>query len=308
MARPCSLWERSPAMLGAHVSLKNIKEGLVGLGGERRVRFSLPCSPLFLPLRTLFNLQIPLAERPFIKDEYRPKAQMLEGLELWSTCHLEPSLPAGSHSPLREAWLLRTVSDGALTPKDGWVSAFQNIDLCSILSMSWTGPVQGSGSEMCMDYFRWNVFLWLCILLGTFNTLATWCKELSHWKRPWCWERLKAGGEGTTEDEMVGWHHRLNGHEFEQAPGVGDGQGGLACCSPWGRKESDTTELLSWTGTFLQLSSQVHAMVLQSRFSAPGLHWPHQVSTQLRAQELCAFLCFGIYWIWQPIRLSRTSL
>ena len=48
-----------------------------------------------------------------------------------------------------------------------------------------------------------------------------------------------------TEDEMVGWHHRLNGHEFEQALGVGDGQGGLAGCSPWGRKESDTTEQLN---------------------------------------------------------------
>ena len=47
---------------------------------------------------------------------------------------------------------------------------------------------------------------------------------------------------GTTEDEMVGWHHRLNGCEFEEAPGDGDGQGGLACCSPWGHKESDTTE------------------------------------------------------------------
>ena len=46
-----------------------------------------------------------------------------------------------------------------------------------------------------------------------------------------------------TEDEMVGWHHLLDGYEFEQAPGVGDGQGSLACCSPWGRKESDTTEL-----------------------------------------------------------------
>ena len=45
-----------------------------------------------------------------------------------------------------------------------------------------------------------------------------------------------------TEDEMVGWHHRLNGHEFEQAPGVGDvGQGGLVCCSPWGHKELDRT-------------------------------------------------------------------
>ena len=48
--------------------------------------------------------------------------------------------------------------------------------------------------------------------------------------------------KGTTEDEMVGWHHLLDGHEFEEALGVGDGQGGLACCSPWGRKELDTTE------------------------------------------------------------------
>ena len=51
-------------------------------------------------------------------------------------------------------------------------------------------------------------------------------------ERPWCWERLKVGGEGTTEYEMVGWHHRLNEHEFEQSPGVGDGQGSLMCCSP----------------------------------------------------------------------------
>ena len=45
-----------------------------------------------------------------------------------------------------------------------------------------------------------------------------------------------------TEDEMVGWYHRLNGHEFGQTPGVGDVQGGLACCDSWGHKESDTTE------------------------------------------------------------------
>ena len=48
-----------------------------------------------------------------------------------------------------------------------------------------------------------------------------------------------------TEDEMVGWHHRLDGRELEQAPGVGDGQGGLVCCSPWGPIESDTTEWLN---------------------------------------------------------------
>ena len=51
--------------------------------------------------------------------------------------------------------------------------------------------------------------------------------------------------KGTTEDEMAGWHHPLDGHEFEQAPGVGDGQGSLACCGPWGRKELDTTERLN---------------------------------------------------------------
>ena len=54
--------------------------------------------------------------------------------------------------------------------------------------------------------------------------------------------------KGTTEDEMAGWHHWLNGHESEWTPGVGDGQGGLACYDSWGHKESDTTEQLNWTG------------------------------------------------------------
>ena len=49
-----------------------------------------------------------------------------------------------------------------------------------------------------------------------------------------------------TEGKMVGWHHQINGYEFKKTPGVGDGQGGLACCSPWGCKESDTTERLNW--------------------------------------------------------------
>ena len=53
--------------------------------------------------------------------------------------------------------------------------------------------------------------------------------------------------KGVTEDEMVGWHHWLDGHEFGWTPRVGDGQGGLACCSPWGHKESDSTGRLSWT-------------------------------------------------------------
>ena len=53
--------------------------------------------------------------------------------------------------------------------------------------------------------------------------------------------------KGMTELKMLGWHHRLDGHEFEWTPGVGDGQGGLTCCDSWGCKESDTTEWLNWT-------------------------------------------------------------
>ena len=59
----------------------------------------------------------------------------------------------------------------------------------------------------------------------------------------------------TTEDEMVGWHHRLDGHEFEQIPRVGDRQGSLSCCSPWVGKESDTTKWLNWTEVGLHWSS-----------------------------------------------------
>ena len=60
--------------------------------------------------------------------------------------------------------------------------------------------------------------------------------------KEWRWQK-----KGTTEDEMVGWHHWLDEHEFEQALGVGGRQRSLACCSPWGHKELDTTEQLNWT-------------------------------------------------------------
>ena len=67
------------------------------------------------------------------------------------------------------------------------------------------------------------------------------------WKDPDAGKDWGQEEKGTTEDEMVGWHHRLNGHGFGWTPGVGDGQGGLVCCSSWGRKESDMTERLNWT-------------------------------------------------------------
>ena len=67
------------------------------------------------------------------------------------------------------------------------------------------------------------------------------------WKDPDAEKDWGQEEKGTTEDEMVAWHHWLDGHEFEQALGVGDRQGSLACCSPWSRKELDTTERLNWT-------------------------------------------------------------
>ena len=66
-----------------------------------------------------------------------------------------------------------------------------------------------------------------------------------------------------------GWHHHLDGHEFEQAPGAGDGQGSLACCSPWGHKESDMTEWLNWTERLLVLTGEPEILKLQSLEQGP---------------------------------------
>ena len=82
------------------------------------------------------------------------------------------------------------------------------------------------------------------------ETPVLWPPDMKNWligKDPDAGKDWRQEEKGPTEDEMVGWHHRLNGHEFEQAPGVGDGQASLVCCSPWGRKELDTTEQVNWT-------------------------------------------------------------
>ena len=82
------------------------------------------------------------------------------------------------------------------------------------------------------------------------ETPIFWPPNVKNWlfgKDPDARKDLRQQEKGMSEDEMVGWHHQLDGHEFEQAPRVGDGQGSLACCSPWGFKESDMTEQLNWT-------------------------------------------------------------
>ena len=85
------------------------------------------------------------------------------------------------------------------------------------------------------------------------ETPILWPPDSKNWligKDPDAGKDWRQEEKGKTEDEVVGWHHQLNGHEFGQALGVGDGQGSLLCCSPWGCKETDTTEHwteLNWT-------------------------------------------------------------
>ena len=77
-----------------------------------------------------------------------------------------------------------------------------------------------------------------------------WSPDVKKWligKDPDAGKDWRQEEKGMTEHEVVGWYHRLDGYEFDQAPGVGDGQGSLACCSPWGGKEWDITERLHWT-------------------------------------------------------------
>ena len=95
------------------------------------------------------------------------------------------------------------------------------------------------------------------------------------WKDPDAGKDWRQEEKGITEDEMVGWHHWLNGYEFEQALGVGDGQGSLVCCSPWGHKESDTTEQLNWTdltATWMDLDIIMLSKVSQAKINIICYH------------------------------------
>ena len=110
-----------------------------------------------------------------------------------------------------------------------------------LLRVPWTArkSTQSTLKEITLN-IHWKDWSW------SSNTLATWWEEPTCWKGPWCWETLRTGG-GDDSRWAFGWKHWLSGRESEQTPGDGGGQGGLACCSPWGRKESDTTGRLSNT-------------------------------------------------------------
>ena len=91
---------------------------------------------------------------------------------------------------------------------------------------------------------------WIFIGRTDAETPILWPPDAKNWfigKDPDAGKDWRQEEKRMTEDEMVGWHHWLDGHEFEWAPGAGDGQGSLVCCSPWGIQELDTTEWLNWT-------------------------------------------------------------
>ena len=145
------------------------------------------------------------------------------------------------------------------------------------------------------------------------STLAASCEELTHWKRPWCWEGLGQEEKETTEDEMAGWHHQLDGRESEWTLGVGDGQGGLACCNSWGRKESDMTEQLNWAELnwtewssgfpyFLQFKSEFgnkEFMIWATGSSPCSFCWLYRASPSLAAKNIINLISLLTIW-WCP--------
>ena len=107
-----------------------------------------------------------------------------------------------------------------------------------------------SKTEFCHHLHTTLIQAMVVIHYGNHNIPTLWppdAKSWLIWKDPGAGKDWGQEEKGTTDDEMAGWHHQLSGHGFEWTPGVGDGQGGLACCGSWGHKELDTTEQLNWT-------------------------------------------------------------
>ena len=135
-----------------------------------------------------------------------------------------------------------------LDHKEGWVPknwCFQIV----VLEKTLESPLDYKGIKSVNP--KGNQF-WIVIRRtgAEAEALILWPPDAKNWligKDPKAGKDWRQEEKGTTGDEMVGWHHQYDGHEFEQAPGVGNGQGSLVCFSPWGRKESDMTELLNWT-------------------------------------------------------------
>ena len=120
---------------------------------------------------------------------------------------------------------------------------------CSILA--WKNPMDKGAWWATVHGVHSSSWIFIGRTDAEAETPILWPPDGKNWltgKDPDAGKAWRQEKKGMTEDEMAGWHQRLDGHELEQALGVADGQGGLACCSPWSHKKSDTTKRLNWTG------------------------------------------------------------
>ena len=203
-----------------------------------------------------------------------------QGKEQWPPQKTEPDLPLSIWVPPVEVW----VSSGlpqkqGLWQQQSWevqyagISTFEGgLHYChypyhSLASGQTTGREHSPTHQQTIGlkiYWAWppkGNQSW--IFIGRTDAEAEapilWLPDVKNWltrKDPDAGKDWRQEEKVTTEDELVGWHHRLDGHDFEQTPGVGDGQGSRACCSPWDRKESDRTEWLDWTELSMVFSTR----------------------------------------------------
>ena len=140
-----------------------------------------------------------------------------------------------------------------------WLVLKLNLFIIIVISMDCKEiqPVHPKGNQSWVFIGRTNVEA---------ETPVFWppAKNWLIWKDPDVGKDWRQEEKGTTEDNMVEWHHQLDGHGFGWTPGVGDGQGGLACCGSQSRKESDTTEQLNWTELDLELSCLCETQILDN--------------------------------------------
>ena len=157
-------------------------------------------------------------------------------------CLMFSKLPHSSFtvlSPVLNQWFVCLFDEICLCRDSEQCDCRELIVFCS---SAWPGTWHAQTSDILVGD-KWMNWCWG----WNSNTLATPCKELTHLKRPWCWGRLRAGGEGDDR----GWDVRMASltqwtYGFGWTPGNGDGQGGLVCCGSWSHKESDMTERLNW--------------------------------------------------------------
>ena len=139
-----------------------------------------------------------------------------------------------------ESWTIKKAQHQRI---DAFSTAVLEKTLESLLDCKEIKPVNPKGNQS-----------WIFIGKTDAEAPILWPSDVKNWltgKDSDAGKDWRREEKGTTEDEMAGWHHWLDGHESEQAPGAGDGQGGLACCRPWSCKELDVTERLNWLNWIL---------------------------------------------------------